>query len=171
MKFVRYQIGERASYGIWEGASIHEISGSIFGKFETTSARHKISEVRLLPPAEPSKILCVGLNFRDHVEELGDPIPKFPSHFIKPLSAVIGPEDPILYPRVAQRVDYEGELALVIKNRVKDVSPEEALDRSQGKRPDYLSLHPGPLGRLQTQTVLMRNFILFFSSGVTSFRP
>ncbi len=132
MKFVRYQIGERASYGIWEDAFIREISGSIFGKFETTSSKHKISEVRLLPPAEPSKILCVGLNFRDHIEELGDEIPKFPSHFIKPLSAVIGPEDPILYPRVAQRVDYEGELALVIKNRVKDVSPEEALDHVLG---------------------------------------
>ncbi|MGD0625244.1 MAG: fumarylacetoacetate hydrolase family protein [Thermodesulfobacteriota bacterium] len=132
MKFVRYQIGERASYGIWEDAFIQEISGSIFGKFEATSSKHKISSVRLLPPAEPSKILCVGLNFRDHIEELGDEIPKFPSHFIKPLSAVIGPEDPILYPRVAQRVDYEGELALVIKNRVKDVSPEEALDHVLG---------------------------------------
>jgi 2-keto-4-pentenoate hydratase/2-oxohepta-3-ene-1,7-dioic acid hydratase in catechol pathway len=132
MKFVRYQIGERASYGIWEDAFIQEISGSIFGKFEATSSKHKISAVRLLPPAEPSKILCVGLNFRDHIEELGDEIPKFPSHFIKPLSAVIGPEDPILYPRVAQRVDYEGELALVIKNRVKDVSPEEALDHVLG---------------------------------------
>jgi 2-keto-4-pentenoate hydratase/2-oxohepta-3-ene-1,7-dioic acid hydratase in catechol pathway len=132
MKFVRYQIGERASYGIWEDAFIQEISGSIFGKFEATSTKHKISAVRLLPPAEPSKILCVGLNFRDHIEELGDEIPRFPSHFIKPLSAVIGPEDPILYPRVAQRVDYEGELALVIKNRVKDVSPEEALDHVLG---------------------------------------
>jgi 2-keto-4-pentenoate hydratase/2-oxohepta-3-ene-1,7-dioic acid hydratase in catechol pathway len=132
MKLVRYQIGEKASYGIWEDVFIQKVSGSIFGKFKPTSVKHKISEVRLLPPAEPSKILCIGLNYRDHIEELGQEIPKFPSYFMKPLSAVIGPEDPILYPRVAQRVDYEGELALVVKDRVKDVSPEEALDHVLG---------------------------------------
>jgi len=69
----------------------------------------------------------VGLNFRSHIQELGQEIPGFPSHFIKPLTTVIGPEDPIVFPRVAQRVDYEGEMAVVIKSRVKDVSPEEAL--------------------------------------------
>jgi len=132
MKFVRYQIGERVEYGIWEDHFIQEISGSIFGEFETTSVKHKFSDLRLLTPADPSKILCVGLNFRDHIEELGEEIPKFPSHFIKPLSAVIGPGDPILFPRVARRVDYEGELAVVIKDRVKDISPEEALDHVLG---------------------------------------
>jgi 2-keto-4-pentenoate hydratase/2-oxohepta-3-ene-1,7-dioic acid hydratase in catechol pathway len=132
MKFVRFQMEDRTGYGIWEDDFIREISGSIFGDFETSSAKHKFSAVRLLPPAEPSKIICIGLNFRDHAEEIKEEIPKFPSHFIKPLTAIIGPEDPIFFPRVAQRVDYEGELAVVIKDRVKDITQEEALDHVLG---------------------------------------
>jgi len=121
MKIVRYQIGDRVGYGMWEDDLISEISGSIFGDFEVTPVKHKISEARLLPPVEPSKILCVGLNFRSHIKELGDPTPEFPSHFIKPLTAIIGPEDPIIFPRVAKRVDYEGELALVIKTTARNL--------------------------------------------------
>jgi len=132
MKIVRFQIKDRTAYGTWEGDIIREIKGSIYGDFEISSLRHKFSSVRLLPPAEPSKIICVGLNFRDHAAEIKEEIPKFPSHFIKPLTAIIGPEDPILFPRVAQRVDYEGELAVVIKNRVKDITQEEALDHVLG---------------------------------------
>jgi 2-keto-4-pentenoate hydratase/2-oxohepta-3-ene-1,7-dioic acid hydratase in catechol pathway len=164
MKFVRFQIGERTRYGVWEGSFIQEISGTIFGRFEVTSSQHKISEVRLLPPSEPSKILCVGLNYRDHIEELGYPIPKFPSHFIKPLSAVIGPEEPIVYPKVVQRVDYEGELALVIKNRIKDVPQEEALDHVLG----YTCLNDitaRELTRVQGQLTRSKGFDTFSPFG------
>jgi 2-keto-4-pentenoate hydratase/2-oxohepta-3-ene-1,7-dioic acid hydratase in catechol pathway len=132
MKLVRYEVNNRKSYGIWEGDFIQEISGSIFGDFERSSVKHEFSAVRLLPPAEPTKIVCIGLNFLAHIEEVKGEIPKFPSHFIKPLTAIIGPEDSIVFPRVAQRVEYEGELALVIKDRVKDVTPEEALDHVLG---------------------------------------
>jgi 2-keto-4-pentenoate hydratase/2-oxohepta-3-ene-1,7-dioic acid hydratase in catechol pathway len=127
MKFVRYQAGSQVNYGIWEGDFVQEISGPIFGKPQFTGRKHKLLEVRLLAPVEPSKILCVGLNYRDHIEELKREVPRVPSHFLKPLTAVIGPGDPILYPRVATRVDYEGELAVVIKDRIKDVSESEAL--------------------------------------------
>lgn len=164
MKFVRYQIGEKASYGIWEDVFIQELSGSIFGKFEPTSVKHKISEVRLLPPAEPSKILCIGLNYRDHIEELGEEIPKFPSHFMKPLSAVIGPEDPILYPRVAKRVDYEGELAVVVKDRVKDVSSEEALDHVLGYT-CFNDVTERELARVQGQLTRSKGFDTFAAFG------
>jgi 2-keto-4-pentenoate hydratase/2-oxohepta-3-ene-1,7-dioic acid hydratase in catechol pathway len=74
----------------------------------------------------------VGLNFRDHIEELGREMPKLPSHFLKPLTAIIGPEDPIRIPRVAHQVDYEGELTVVIKDRIKDVPIEEALTHVLG---------------------------------------
>jgi 2-keto-4-pentenoate hydratase/2-oxohepta-3-ene-1,7-dioic acid hydratase in catechol pathway len=127
MKFVRYQAENQVRYGIWEGDYVQEISGSIFGNFQVTGSKHKLSDVRLLAPVEPTKILCVGLNYRDHIEELKEKIPPVPSHFMKPLTTVIGPEDPILYPRVATRVDYEGELAVVIKDRIKHVRAEEAL--------------------------------------------
>jgi len=132
MKFVRYQVSTKISFGILEDDTIQEILGSIFGDFKTTSIKYKLSQVRLLPPVEPTKILCVGLNFRDHIEELGDKVPEYPSHFLKPLTTVIGPDDPILYPRVARRVDYEGELAVVIKDRIKDVSLDKALDHVLG---------------------------------------
>ena len=132
MKFVRFQSQDRVAYGIWEGDIIREISGSIFGKFQETSNQYKISGVRLLTPVEPTKILCVGLNYRAHIEELGRSLPEFPAHFIKPLTCLIGPDDPIIYPRVGKYVSYEGELALVIKDRIKDISEEEALTHVLG---------------------------------------
>jgi 2-keto-4-pentenoate hydratase/2-oxohepta-3-ene-1,7-dioic acid hydratase in catechol pathway len=126
MKIVRYRKGQQTSYGVWEGEVIREVEGSIFGEVTVTSRAHRLADVRLLAPAEPTKILCVGLNFRDHIEEIGFPTPTAPAHFLKPLTTLIGPEDPIVIPRVAQRVDYEGEPALVIKRRVKDASLAEA---------------------------------------------
>ncbi|HID30640.1 MAG TPA: DUF2437 domain-containing protein, partial [Desulfobacterales bacterium] len=119
MKFVRYQLKDRRIYGIWENDRVKEIKGSIFGEYETTGVVHNINEVRLLTPVEPSKILCVGLNYKDHIEEIGARRPELPSHFLKPQSAVIGPGDAIRYPKIAQQVDYEGEVAVVIKNRIK----------------------------------------------------
>jgi 2-keto-4-pentenoate hydratase/2-oxohepta-3-ene-1,7-dioic acid hydratase in catechol pathway len=132
VRFVRYQSAGRAGHGIWEEDFIQAISGSIFGDFELLPVKHDLDEVELLPPVEPSKILCVGLNYRDHIQEVGVEPPEFPSHFIKPHTTVIGPEAPILYPSILKRVDYEGELAVVIKDRVKGVSPEEALQHVLG---------------------------------------
>ena len=132
MKFVRFHSQGRVAYGHWEGDIIREISGSIFGKFQETSKQHNISAVRLLAPVEPAKILCVGLNYRAHIEELGRSFPEFPAHFIKPLTCLIGPDDPIIYPRVGKYVSYEGELAVVIKDQIKDISQAEALKHVLG---------------------------------------
>ena len=132
MRLVRYDVRGKISYGLLEDDVVQEITGSIFGDLKTTSVRHRLQEIRLLAPAEPTKIICVGLNFRDHIEELGEKIPEYPSHFLKPLTTIIGPEDPIFYPRIARQVDYEGELAVVMKDRVRDVSIEKALDRVLG---------------------------------------
>ena len=126
MRIVRFQQGQRTAYGIWEGEIVREISGSIFGDFTLGQVTHRIANVRLLAPVEPTKILCVGLNFRDHIEEIGFETPRYPAHFMKPLTTLAGPDDPIVIPRVAEQVDYEGELAVVIKDRIKDVPLEEA---------------------------------------------
>jgi 2-keto-4-pentenoate hydratase/2-oxohepta-3-ene-1,7-dioic acid hydratase in catechol pathway len=85
-----------------------------------------LKEVKLLPPAQPTKIVSVGLNYRDHAEELGMSVPDEPVIFLKPPSAVIGPEDAIRYPASSSRVDYEAELGVVVKNRIRNVSKEEA---------------------------------------------
>jgi 2-keto-4-pentenoate hydratase/2-oxohepta-3-ene-1,7-dioic acid hydratase in catechol pathway len=164
MKFVRYQVSGKTSFGILEDDTIQEILGSIFGDFKTTSVKYKVSQVRLLPPVEPTKILCVGLNFRDHIEELGDKVPEYPSHFLKPLTTVIGPDDPILYPRVASRVDYEGELAVVIKDRIKDVSLDKALDHVLGYT-CFNDITERELARKQGQLTRAKGFDTFASFG------
>lgn len=132
MKFVRFQTGDRVSCGLWEKDAIQEITGSIYAQYEITGRNYAINDVRLLTPVEPSKIICVGLNYRDHIAEVDRETPEFPSHFMKPPTAIIGPEDPIVYPKVAERVDYEGELAVVIKDKTKDVSEQEALHHVLG---------------------------------------
>lgn len=85
-------------------------------------------EYQLLPPCKPSKIIAVGLNYTDHAEEFGKPVPDEPIIFLKPPSAVIGPDEEIIYPSQASRVDYEAELAVVISKPCRGVSPDEAPD-------------------------------------------
>src|SRR4030065_213189 len=83
-----------------------------------------LSELEILPPTNPSKIICVGLNYIDHALELDMPIPKKPLIFLKPPSAVIGHLGKIVYPDTAERIDYEAELAVVIGKRCKNVPSE-----------------------------------------------
>jgi 2-keto-4-pentenoate hydratase/2-oxohepta-3-ene-1,7-dioic acid hydratase in catechol pathway len=83
-------------------------------------------EVRLLAPVAPSKILCVGRNYAEHAAELGNEVPPEPLIFLKPPSAVIGPGAPVIHPAISQRVDYEGELGVVIGRRCRNVPEAEA---------------------------------------------
>lgn len=87
-----------------------------------------LEEVVLLAPCEPSKIIALGLNYRDHAAELGWPLPEEPLLFLKPPSAVIGPGETILLPPQSRRVDYEAEVAVVIGRQAKDVPAAAALD-------------------------------------------
>jgi 2-keto-4-pentenoate hydratase/2-oxohepta-3-ene-1,7-dioic acid hydratase in catechol pathway len=93
---------------------------------QQTGARYGLAEVRLLPPCWPSKIVCVGRNYREHAGELGNPVPAEPLLFLKPPSALIASGDPIVYPALSERVDYEGELGVVIGRRARHVRPQEA---------------------------------------------
>lgn len=81
---------------------------------------------------KPSKIICVGLNYRDHAKELGMPIPEYPIIFLKPPSALIYHNDPIIYPPQTKELHYEAELAIVIKDRVRNVKKKEALKHVLG---------------------------------------
>lgn len=87
---------------------------------------------RGLPIDRPGKIICAGLNYRDHAEEQGVAVPERPILFAKWSSALIGPGEPILIPPISSQVDYEAELAAVIGTRVRDVSPENALEAVAG---------------------------------------
>jgi 2-keto-4-pentenoate hydratase/2-oxohepta-3-ene-1,7-dioic acid hydratase in catechol pathway len=84
-----------------------------------------LTTVKLLSPVVPRKIVCIGRNYRDHAAELGNDVPKEPLLFLKPPSAVIGPEDAIQSPPQSQRVDFEGELGIVIGKKASKIGPEE----------------------------------------------
>ncbi|MGA2589863.1 MAG: fumarylacetoacetate hydrolase family protein [Bryobacteraceae bacterium] len=123
-KYVRYRKDSTTAYGILEGALIREIRGDLFGAREETGAAHPLSSVKLLHPCEPSKILAVGRNYKSH---LGDrQQPDRPEMFYKPVSALQHPEEPIVIPPDAADVHFEGELVIVVGQRVSRASPGEA---------------------------------------------
>jgi 2-keto-4-pentenoate hydratase/2-oxohepta-3-ene-1,7-dioic acid hydratase in catechol pathway len=126
VKIVRFTHGEKAEYGILYSDAIQSLDGAPFNIIKTTNQHHRLSDIRLLPPCQPSKIIALGVNYRSHGEEMSHRIPTEPLIFLKPSTSVIGPEDNIIYPESSQRVDYEGELGVVIKSITRHVSKEEA---------------------------------------------
>ncbi len=106
-----------ARTGIVEDRVVHEIEGEVKGSPRRTGREWPLDEVKFLPPSSPSKIVCVGRNYLAHARELDNEVPKEPLIFLKPPSAVIAPEEPIVLPRISERVDFEGELAVVIGRR------------------------------------------------------
>jgi 2-keto-4-pentenoate hydratase/2-oxohepta-3-ene-1,7-dioic acid hydratase in catechol pathway len=91
----------------------------------------------VLPIERPQKIVCVGLNYRDHAEEQGVPLPEWPILFSKWPNTLIGPEDPIVIPSISEQIDYEAELGVVIGTRVKGAGRDNALEAVAG----YLCLN------------------------------
>lgn len=107
--------------------SLLEASQSPFDNLERKEF-YSLDEVKILPPVQPSKVVCVGLNYRDHAEELNMALPDEPILFIKPPTTVIGHEDIIVYPTQSHQVDYEAELAVVIGLEARFVNQEDAFD-------------------------------------------
>ena len=129
MRVVRFLHEGKPRYGLLEGEEIRPLAAFPEGRrFEPLKEAIPLKSVKLLPPCVPSKIVALGLNYRDHAVELGLPLPEEPLLFLKPPSAVIGPGETILLPPESKRVDYEAELAVVIGRKARRVSPEEALD-------------------------------------------
>jgi len=132
MKLVRFQAGERTACGILDGAQVAELAGDFFSVFKTLKACHALSGIKLIAPCSPSKIVAAGLNYRDHAEEMGFPLPETPIIFLKPPTSVIGPDDLILLPPRAGRIDYEAELGVVIRSRTRNILPDEAREHILG---------------------------------------
>jgi 2-keto-4-pentenoate hydratase/2-oxohepta-3-ene-1,7-dioic acid hydratase in catechol pathway len=126
MRLVRFMIHDQIRYGILEGDRIRETLRPHVEGITPMQTVWPLAEVRLLAPVRPSKMLCIGLNYRDHASEMGHKLPDEPVLFMKPTSALAGPGQPILYPKMAGRVDHEAELAVVIGCRARNVPPEEA---------------------------------------------
>jgi len=91
-----------------------------------------LTTVRLLPPCAPTKIVCVGRNYAEHAKELGNEAPAEPLIFLKPPSTLIASGDSIVYPKASQRVDWEGELGVVIGKRGRNIKADEAFDYVAG---------------------------------------
>jgi len=128
MKIVRFAAEGKVKYGILRDQSIKVLEGKPFRSIKPAESRYRLNQVRLLAPCLPSKVVALGLNYRAHAEEGGAALPKNPLIFIKPSTSVIGPEDNIVYPPSSTRVDYEGELGVVMKKRTWQVSIEDSLD-------------------------------------------
>jgi 2-keto-4-pentenoate hydratase/2-oxohepta-3-ene-1,7-dioic acid hydratase in catechol pathway len=136
MRIARFTAGDEPAYGVVEGdvqgavdaATITQIDGHPIGAFTVTGTRHALADVRLLAPILPTKIVAIGKNYAEHAAEMGGEALAEPLIFLKPSSAVIGPGDPIARPASVGRVDFEGELAVVIGRLCRDVPVERAYD-------------------------------------------
>jgi 2-keto-4-pentenoate hydratase/2-oxohepta-3-ene-1,7-dioic acid hydratase in catechol pathway len=133
MKFARFLHQRKAFYGMLD-EKIYPLTGDIFGEFQIRPKGFKLEEIRLLPPCQPSKIILVGLNYSDHVKESqsSNVVPEEPVLFIKPSTSVIGPDETIFYPERVERLDFEAELAVVIKDRCKNLTPSSVPDHILG---------------------------------------
>lgn len=127
MKLARCEYQGNIYHGVVKGEIICITDGPFYGDYKETGMQLDLAKVRLLPPVIPSKFVCIGQNYIEHMREIGVKPPEKPLWFLKPASALIGPGDRIIFPRIADRVDYEGELAIVIKTTMKNVNRNDAM--------------------------------------------
>lgn len=134
MRVARFRHGEQIRYGILDETELVVLTGDpMFAGYDTTGERIALTEATLLAPVIPrSKVVCVGKNYHDHAAEMGGQAPAAPLLFLKPNTAVIGPDDVIVRPPQSQRTDFEGELAVVIGRVTKNVAASDALDHVFG---------------------------------------
>ncbi len=132
MRYVRFTHLGHPTYGVVEGEMVIPITTTPFEKFGKVNNPLPLSSVELLSPCVPSKAVCIGLNYRDHAEEVGIAIPTSPVVFLKPSSAVIGPHRTIVLPAMSQRVDYEAELAIVIGKVTSHIAKSEVPEHILG---------------------------------------
>ncbi|MHA1569652.1 MAG: fumarylacetoacetate hydrolase family protein [Alphaproteobacteria bacterium] len=126
MKIVRYETTSAIRIGRLEGDKVRDMGADLFSHVQVFGHMHSLDRVRLLAPVIPKKIIGVGLNYRDHALEMGREAPEWPDIFLKPSTAVIGPEDAIELPAASKQVDIEAELAVVVGKQLRDATIEEA---------------------------------------------
>ncbi|MBZ2184526.1 MAG: fumarylacetoacetate hydrolase family protein [Bryobacter sp.] len=130
-KYIRFALSKDAEpttahglYGVLDGDKVIE-TGRLFSR--DFAEDHRLEQVKLLPPVMPSKIVCVGRNYVDHAKELGNDVPVEPLIFLKPPSSLITSGDAIVYPPQSARVDFEGEIGVVIGKRGRHIGADEAM--------------------------------------------
>jgi 2-keto-4-pentenoate hydratase/2-oxohepta-3-ene-1,7-dioic acid hydratase in catechol pathway len=139
VRIARFTTGEDPLYGVVNGdvdelgqpaddSVVVELTGDpLYVGLKPTQTEHRLADVRLLAPVIPrSKVVAIGRNYAKHAAEMGNELPDEPMMFLKPNTSVVGPGDPVYYPPQSERVDYEGELAVVIGRICRDVPPTVA---------------------------------------------
>jgi 2-keto-4-pentenoate hydratase/2-oxohepta-3-ene-1,7-dioic acid hydratase in catechol pathway len=125
MRLVRFRFGDRIATGAVEGDAVRALAGTFFENPVPSGEEIPLDDLRLLAPILPSKVVCLGKNYAAHAAEFGGEVPEEPLVFLKPSTSVSGPGDPIPLPPISNRVDYEGELAVVIGRIARNVRAEE----------------------------------------------
>lgn len=129
MKYCRFASPDGPQYGLIENDRITQLLPLTNGVPDLKKGRsvtpQPLESVTLLAPAQPSKIVCVGRNYADHAKELGNEVPKEILIFLKPPSSVIAPQEKIARPEISQRVDFEGELAVIVSKQCRNIGANE----------------------------------------------
>jgi 2-keto-4-pentenoate hydratase/2-oxohepta-3-ene-1,7-dioic acid hydratase in catechol pathway len=126
VRIVRFRIEGKTRYGVLDGAAVVEYAGTPWSLFRRGRRRYPLRQVVLLAPVLPSKIVGIGFSHREHTAGLGRPGPDDPLVFFKPISALVGPDDPIVAPPQSKHVECEAALAVVIKRRCRNVPAARA---------------------------------------------
>jgi len=128
MKIYRFRYRKRILQGVLKEEYLFPVVGSVFGDFRLGTSPVPIADVRILPPVLPTKIIGIGRNYRDHAQELNNPLPEEPLVFLKPPTALIGTLDAVVMPPASARVDYEGEVGVVIRKRTRQLRDDDPVD-------------------------------------------
>jgi 2-keto-4-pentenoate hydratase/2-oxohepta-3-ene-1,7-dioic acid hydratase in catechol pathway len=134
MRIARFTTGDDPSFGLVQEKDgrdyVYGITGDpLYTEIRPSGKRYPLEDVRLLAPVIPrSKVVCVGKNYAAHAAEMGTEVPAQALYFLKPNTAVVGPEDPIVLPSYSTEVSLEAELAVVVQRMAKDIDPEQASD-------------------------------------------
>ena len=128
MRLLRFRHGDRIATGVADthDDTVRVLEGTFFEDPLPTGEEVSLDELHLLAPVLPSKLVCVGKNYAAHAAEWGQTVPEEPLLFLKPSTAVLGPNDPITLLPISRRIDYEGELVVVIGRLAKDIRAEDA---------------------------------------------
>jgi 2-keto-4-pentenoate hydratase/2-oxohepta-3-ene-1,7-dioic acid hydratase in catechol pathway len=127
LKIVRYRDGQAPAWGVLsDDEKVHATSGRPFVDLQVGDVVGHVTDVGLLAPADPSKIMCVGRNYREHASEFGNPVPEEPLLFMKPPSSIVGPGDDVVYPNLSKRLDHEAELVVIVGRPAEKVSASDA---------------------------------------------
>ena len=164
MKIARFEYRGNIGYGLVDPGKgeIRDLDGPPFEGIRETGSVRPLTDVRLLAPVVPSKIVCIGLIYKDHAREMKKAIPEEPLIFLKAPSALNDPGGDVVYPSVSRRVDYEAELAVVIGKKAKNVAARDARSVILG----YTCMNDVTARDLQTKDVQYAR-----SKGFDTFAP